>query len=106
MPAAIKKGDTVQVLTGKEKGKKGRVLSVHPSENKVIIEKINVVKKHLKPSRQHQQGGIVERENPLHISNVMLVCPKCQARTRSGVLAAEDAGKRLRVCKKCKEVID
>lgn len=104
MPASIKKGDMVQVLAGKEKGKKGRVLAVHPSDHKVVVEKLNIIKKHMKPSQQHTQGGIVEKENPLHVSNVMLVCPKCQARTRSGVLEA--GGKRQRVCKKCKEVID
>ena len=105
MGLTIKKQDTVMVLAGKERGKKGRVLSVSPSEGKVIVERINIVKKHMKPSRKHAQGGIIEKEAPVHISNVMLVCPKCGKATRIAN-AVLDGGKKVRSCKKCKEVID
>ena len=110
MGLGIKKGDTVAVLAGKEKGKKGRVLSVLPDKTgkgggRLIIEKVNVIKRHMKPSKAHEQGGIIEKEGPVRISNAMLVCPKCGARTK--VSAQERAGGgKLRVCKKCKEVID
>ena len=105
MGLSIKKNDTVQVLTGREKGKKGRVLAVQPDKNKVIIEKINIIKKHQKPTRSNEQGGIIEKEGAIHVSNVMLVCPKCGARSKTANQAAE-GGKKLRICKKCKEVID
>jgi len=105
MGLGIKKQDTVVVLTGKEKGKRGRVLSVASSEGKAIIEKINIIKKHMKPNRQYSQGGIIEKEAPVHISNVMLVCPKCDKPTRVGNVILE-GGNKVRSCKKCKEVID
>ncbi|MDA8089929.1 MAG: 50S ribosomal protein L24 [Nitrospiraceae bacterium] len=105
MGLGIRKDDTVQVLAGKERGKKGRVLVVHTDKDKVIVEKINIIKRHTKPSRSNEQGGIIEKEGPLHISNVMLVCPKCGARSRTAIQEAA-GGKKHRVCKKCKEVID
>jgi large subunit ribosomal protein L24 len=105
MGLGIKKEDTVQVITGSEKGKKGRVLAVMSSNQKVIIERIKMIKKHIKPSKQHQQGGIIDKEAPVHMSNVMLVCPKCEKPTRIGALLLEN-GKKVRVCKKCKEVMD
>lgn len=105
MGLGIKKEDTVLVITGKEKGKKGRVLSVTPSTSKLIIEKVNVIKRHMKPSRKYSQGGIIEKEAPLHISNVILLCPKCSKPTRISSLGIESGGK-VRMCKKCKEVID
>ncbi|MDA8168606.1 MAG: 50S ribosomal protein L24 [Nitrospiraceae bacterium] len=105
MGLGIKKGDSVKVIAGKEKGKQGRILAVMPAKSKLTVEKINMIKKHMKPSKQHQQGGIIDKEAPLHISNVMLVCPKCGAATRTGTQVLE-GGKKLRVCKKCKEVID
>jgi len=101
----IKKNDTVIVLSGREKGKKGRVISVMPAKEKVIIENINIIKKHMKPNRQYTQGGIISKENPLHISKVMLVCPKCSKPSRISNTVIE-TGKKLRMCKKCKEVID
>jgi large subunit ribosomal protein L24 len=101
----IKKNDTAKVLTGKDKGKSGRVLSVAPSKQKVIVEGINIVKKHMKPNKQYSQGGIIEKESPLHLSNVMLVCPKCGKAARIGNTVLED-GKKMRTCRKCKEVID
>jgi len=101
----LKKGDVAVVMTGKSKSKSGRILSVLPSKEKVIIEGINIVKRHMKPSKKYSQGGIIEKEGPIHISNVMLVCPKCNKSTRIGNTVLDD-GKKLRTCKKCKEVID
>jgi len=105
MGLGIKKQDTVAVIAGKEKGKKGRVLSVVPSDNKVIVEKMNVIKKHMKPNKTYSQGGIIEKEDPLHLSNVMLLCPKCNKATRIASVILE-GGKKVRSCKKCKEVLD
>ncbi|HEX8948953.1 MAG TPA: 50S ribosomal protein L24 [Dissulfurispiraceae bacterium] len=105
MGLRIKKGDTAVVTTGKNKGKKGRILSVIPSEERVVVEGINIVKRHTKPNKKYTQGGIIEKEAPIHISNVMLQCPKCGKPTRIGNAILED-GRKLRVCKKCKEVID
>jgi large subunit ribosomal protein L24 len=104
MSLGIKKDDTILVTTGREKGKKGRVLSVDSSEDKLLIERINVIKKHMKPSKKHTQGGIIEKEAPLHISNVMLLCPKCGKPTRIAHMILAD-GHKVRTCKKCKEVI-
>jgi large subunit ribosomal protein L24 len=101
----IKKGDTAVVIAGKNKGAKGRVLSVIPSEQRLIVEGVNKIKKHQKPNKTFTQGGIIEKEAPLHISNTMLVCPKCSKPTRIGVTILGD-GKKQRTCKKCKEVID
>lgn len=105
MGLRVKKGDTVLVIAGKEKGKKGRVLAVLPSKEGIIIEKINIIKRHMKPNRKYTQGGIIEKEAPIHISNVMLLCPKCNKPTRIGNRLLE-SGKKVRVCKKCQEVID
>jgi len=104
MGLKIKKNDTVLVTTGREKGKKGRVLSVNPSEEKLLIERINVIKRHMKPSKKQTQGGIIEKEAPLHISNVMLLCPKCGKPTRIAHAVLAD-GNKVRSCKRCKEVI-
>jgi large subunit ribosomal protein L24 len=101
----IKKGDTAVVLTGKNKGKRGRVLSVNPLKENVIIEGVNKVKRHMKPSKKYQQGGIIEKEAPLHFSNVMLVCPKCSKPTRIANSLLDD-GRKLRMCRKCKEVLE
>lgn len=105
MSLRVKKGDTVIVLSGKDKKKKGRVLMVMPKKEKVVVEGVNILKKHQKPSRKYPQGGIIEKEFPIHISKVMLVCPKCDKPTRIGAKILEN-GKKVRVCKKCKEVID
>lgn len=104
MGLSIKKNDTVLIVTGKEKGKKGRVISVEPKKDKILIERINIIKRHMKPSKKYSQGGIIEKEAPLHISNVMLVCSKCEKPTRIGNTILSD-GKKARVCKKCKEII-
>jgi len=105
MGLSIKKNDTVSVITGKEKGKKGRVISVDPIKNKILIERINLIKRHTKPSKKYAQGGIIEKEAPLHVSNAMLICPKCGKPTRIGNTILS-TGKKVRICKKCKEVIE
>jgi len=105
MGLGIKREDTVLVISGREKGKRGRVLSIDRTKGKVLVEQTNLVKKHMKPNQQYQQGGIIDKEAPMAISNVMLVCPKCDAPTRIGNRVLED-GRKLRECKKCKEVLD
>lgn len=105
MGLRIKKNDTVLITTGKEKGKRGRVLSFSRSDNRVIIEGVNIVKKHMKPSRKYTQGGIIEKEASIHVSNVMLLCPKCNRPTRIRETFLQD-DKKVRMCKKCNEVID
>lgn len=105
MGLRIKRGDTAVVISGKNKGKSGRVLSVLPSKERVIIEGLNIVKKHMKPNKKYTQGGIIEKEAPIHISNVMLICPKCNKPTRIGNTVFDD-GKKSRRCKKCNELID
>jgi large subunit ribosomal protein L24 len=104
MLARIKKGDTVICLSGKDKGKKGKVLSVDPSSGKLIVEKLNIVKRHKKPGKNFQ-GGIIEKPNPLDNSKVMLICPRCSKPTRVGTKVLE-GGKKARACKKCNEIID
>nr|WP_101510148.1 50S ribosomal protein L24 [Thermotoga sp. KOL6] len=101
----IKKGDLVEVISGKDKGKRGRVLRVLPKENKVIVEGVNMVRKHQRPIPQLREGGIIEREAPIYASKVMVVCPACDKRTRVGHKFTDD-GKKVRYCKKCGEIID
>ena len=101
----IKKNDIVTVIRGKDKGKSGKVLKVFTKGSTVIVEKINFVKKHTKPSQKVQQGGIVEKEAPLHVSKVMLICNKCGKRTRIKIGKLAE-GKSVRICKKCSEMID
>lgn len=105
MPLSIKKEDTVLVTDGKDRGKRGRVLAVFPDKQRIIVEGVNMIKKHMKPNRQYQQGGIIEKEASLSRSNVMLVCPKCDSPTRMGALMLAD-GRKVRSCKKCGEVMD
>ncbi|HON58721.1 MAG TPA: 50S ribosomal protein L24 [Smithella sp.] len=99
----LKKGDTVKVLSGKDKGKTGKILRVIPEKDRVIVEKINLIKKHKRPD-QKVKGGILEKEAPLHVSKVGLLCNKCNkaVRVRSKVM---DDGKKVRVCSKCNDVI-
>jgi large subunit ribosomal protein L24 len=101
----IKKEDTVLVIVGKDKGKKGKVRQIMPKDNVLIIEGVNIIKRHMKPRGQARQAGIIEREAPLQISNVMLVCPKCNKPVRIQSKILED-GKRVRICGKCNEVIN
>lgn len=100
----IKKDDRVMVMTGRERGKIGRVLKVEPAKERVLVEKINMVKRHTKPT-QTGQGGIMDKEAPLHISKLQVVCPKCNQAVRVGSTVLED-GRRVRVCKKCSEQLD
>ena len=97
---SIKKGDTVVVLSGKDKGKQGTVLAVMPKESKVIVEGVNVATKHKKPTSQTDQGGIVKKEAPIYACKVQRVCPKCSKPTRPAHKLLE-GGKKVRVCKKC-----
>ena len=97
---SIKKGDTVVVLSGKDKGKKGEVIGVFPKDGKVIVEKINMVSRHTKPRRQGETGGIIQKEAPLYACKVQRVCPKCDQATRPAHKVLAD-GKKVRVCKKC-----
>lgn len=101
----VRKGDTVLVIRGKSAGKKGKVLEVQPLKSRVIVEGVNKVKRHTKPSRSMPQGGITEKEAPIHSSNVMLYCSKCNNPTRVGKKILED-GKKVRQCKKCGEVLN
>ncbi|MBR7009180.1 MAG: 50S ribosomal protein L24 [Ruminococcus sp.] len=100
----VKTNDTVIVLSGKDKGRKGKVLQVSPKEGKVIVEGLNLVTKHVKPRRQGEQGGIVEAEAAMYASKVQLVCPKCSKATRIAHKILED-GSKVRVCKSCGEEI-
>jgi len=101
----IKKNDTVLVMTGKEKGKRGRVIAVYPRENRVLIEKLNMIKRHTKPNQQLRQGGIVEKESPISASNVRLVCSKCDKPTSVSRKAQGD-GSRVRVCNTCDATLE
>ena len=96
---SIRKDDTVIVLSGKDKGKKGKVLSVDPANGKVIVEKVNMVSRHTKPRKQGDQGGILQKEAPLYACKVQRVCPKCNKGTR--VAHKIEGGKKTRVCKHC-----
>lgn len=104
MAVRIKKDDLVEVIAGKDKSRRGKVLSVI-SGGAVLVEKVNVVKKHQKPNTKLRQGGILEKENKIRIENVMVVCQKCDKAVRVGKKELKD-GKRVRYCKKCGEVLD
>lgn len=101
----IRKDDKVKIIAGKDKGKIGKVLKVIKKKNRVLVEKINFVKKHTRPSAQNRQGGIVEAEAPIHISDVILMCNKCMQPSRIRRRRLED-GKSARICIKCNEIID
>jgi large subunit ribosomal protein L24 len=102
----IRRNDTVVVTTGKDSGKRGRVLKVLPVRNRLIVEGVNIIKRHTRPNPQRNvKGGIVEREASLHASNVQLVCPECQAMTRVGHRILND-GRKIRICRKCEGVVD
>ncbi|MBW2222294.1 MAG: 50S ribosomal protein L24 [Deltaproteobacteria bacterium] len=101
----FKKDDQAIVIAGKEKGKSGKILSMISKKECVLIEKVNLVKRHSRPSAKNRQGGIIEKEAPIHISNVMILCSKCNSPVRIGRKTLED-GKKVRYCKKCGEFID
>jgi large subunit ribosomal protein L24 len=96
----IRKGDRVRVLTGKDRGKEGEVMRALPRDGKVIVDGVNVARKHQRPTRATQQGGIIDKDMPVPVSNVALVCPSCGKATRVG-FKVDEAGQKVRVCKKC-----
>ena len=106
LASPIRKNDNVVVTTGKDRGKRGRVLKVVPVKNRLVVEGVNFIKRHTKPNPQRGvKGGVVEREAPLHASNVQLVCPECGQPTRLGKRILGD-GRKVRICRKCEGVVD
>jgi|UniRef100_A0A7C5EL77 large subunit ribosomal protein L24 len=105
VPIRLKKNDLVEVRSGREAGKTGKILKVIREKNQVVVEKVNIIKRHTRPSPTTGQGGIIEKEAPLHVSKVMLICPKCAHAGRFRVTVTGE-GKKSRVCRKCKELID
>jgi large subunit ribosomal protein L24 len=103
--AHVRKGDTVMVVAGKERGKKGKVLRVIPEKGRVVVERLNLIKKHQKPTQKVRQGGIIEREGSIHLSNVMLIDPNSDKPTRVGMKALSD-GKKVRVARRSGEMLD
>ena len=103
--AHVRKGDTVIVVAGKERGKRGKVLRVIPEKSRVVVERVNMIKKHQRPTQKLRQGGIIEREGAIHMSNVMLVDPRTDKPTRIGVRLLAD-GRKARVAKRSGEMID
>ncbi len=101
----VKKGDMVELISGKDRGKKGKILTAFPKTNQVIVEGINMLTRHVKPSSEMQQGGIIRQEGPVHVSNVLIYCPKCKRGRRAGKKILKD-GTRVRVCKTCGETLD
>ena len=101
----IRKNDTVLVIAGKDKGKKGKVRFAYPKDERVLVEGVNFIKRHTRARRQVRQAGIIEREAPIHVSNVMLLCDKCSHPTRVGSRFLQD-GRKVRICRRCGEVID
>ncbi len=100
----IKKGDKVKVLAGKDRGAEGIVIAALPAAQRVTVEKVNIIKKAMRPTQANPEGGISEMEAPIHVSNVMLICPSCKEATRVNV--KREDGKKIRVCKKCGADID
>jgi large subunit ribosomal protein L24 len=102
----IRRNDTVVVITGKDRGKRGRVLRILPEKNRLVVEGVNFIKRHTRPNPQRNvKGGIVEREASVNASNVQLICPECGAQTRIGRRLLGD-GRKVRVCRKCEGVVD
>ncbi|NLO98179.1 MAG: 50S ribosomal protein L24 [Peptococcaceae bacterium] len=95
----VKKGDMVMVISGKDAGKKGKVIEVLPKTGRVVVEKVNIVKKHQRPTKAMPQGGIMDKESPIHVSNVMLYCTECNSVTRRSIKMTGEG--KVRVCKKC-----
>ena len=101
----VRRGDTVGVIAGRERGKRGRVLRVLMDKGRVLVEHVNMIKKHQRPTQKLRQGGIIEREGPLALSNVLLVCARCDKPARTGIKILAD-GRKVRTCKRCGESID
>ena len=105
MLARIKKNDTVMIIAGKERGKIGKVLHVLTRDNRVIVERLNMVRRHMKPRGPQSPGGIMEKEASIHLSNIMPMCEKCNAPVRVGVRRLDD-GSKARLCRRCGELLD
>lgn len=105
MAFRVKKGDRVLLITGKDRGKSGKILKVFPTQNRLLVEGLNQVKRHTRPSKKGQTGGILEKESPIHISNIMLICPGCNKPTRIKASFLKD-GTKVRTCSKCQEPVD
>ncbi|MFQ5882620.1 MAG: 50S ribosomal protein L24 [Candidatus Methylomirabilales bacterium] len=105
MTLPVRKNDLVMVIAGKDRGKRGKVLKIIPKTGGVVVERINIVKRHTRPGQISQQGGIIEKETPLHVSNVMVICSRCDRPVRTGHSFLAD-GRKVRVCKQCGEAID
>jgi large subunit ribosomal protein L24 len=103
--AHVRRGDTVAVISGRERGKRGKVLRVLHARGRVLVEKVNMVKRHQRPTQKLRQGGIIEREGALALANVLVVCGRCDRPARTGIKVLGD-GRRIRVCKRCGESID
>ena len=101
----VRRGDTVGVIAGKERGKRGKVLRVIRESDRVVVEHLNMIKRHQRPTPKLRQGGIIEREGPLAVSNVLVVCTRCDRPVRTGVRELAD-GRKVRVCKRCGESVD
>ena len=101
----LKVNDQVEVITGKDKGRVGKIYRVYRNSDRALVERINMIKRHTKPSMANQQGGIIEKEASVHVSNLMLICPKCAKTARIGRKILED-GAKVRFCKKCDEIIE
>ncbi len=101
----IRKNDSVMVISGRERGKTGKVLRVLPTKNAIVIERVNMVKRHLRPRGPQQPGGIVEKEASIRVSNIMMMCDKCNAPVRIGRKILAD-GKKIRICRRCGEALD
>ncbi|MDI6823785.1 MAG: 50S ribosomal protein L24 [Bacillota bacterium] len=105
MKLHVRTGDTVVVISGKHKGARGKILRTEPDRGRVVVEQVNLVKRHQRPTAKVMQGGIIQKEAPIHASNVMLVCTRCHKPTRVGHTFLE-GGRKVRVCRRCGEVID
>lgn len=101
----IRKGDTVRVIAGNDRGKEGQVLQVLPEEHRIIVKGVQMITRHLRPSAKHREGGIVQQEGTIEISNVLLICPECDQPTRVG-FAFTEAGEKVRKCKQCGKTFD
>jgi large subunit ribosomal protein L24 len=101
----LKLNDKVEVIAGKDKGRVGKVIKVYPDSDKAKVEKINILKRHTKPNMKNQQGGIIEMEAPIHVSNLMLICSKCAKAVRVKLSHLDD-GTKARICKKCGEIVE
>ncbi len=100
----VKKNDKVRVISGKDKGKTGKVLRIEPDKNKIYIERMNIIKRHTRKKGQNQPGGIISKEGPIHLSNVRVICPNCGKLSRVG-FEIKDSGEKVRICRKCGQQI-